>query len=66
MKQNAPYVKMYDQKGILINQITKESPYLFAPNVGFLKMFNRAMSSRSRVWEPIWSKFFKGTTPVKI
>jgi hypothetical protein len=66
MKQNAPYVKMYDENGILINPITKSNPYLFSPHVGFLKMFNRALDSRSRVWEPVRSRFFKGLTPVKI
>lgn len=64
--KNAPYVKMYDQNGVLINPITKKNPYLFNPHVGFQKMFNRSIGSKNRIWESIWSNFFKGKSIVKI
>lgn len=66
MNANGPYVKEYDSNGILLNPITKENPYLFRPHVGFEKMRAMAVGSKQRVWEPIWNKFFKGMSPVKV
>jgi hypothetical protein len=66
MKKNAPYVKVYDENGVLTNPITANAPYLFAPHVGFLKMYNRASGSKRKVWEIVRNKFFKGMTAVKV
>jgi len=64
MKKNAPYVKKY-VNGVLVNPITKENPYLNAPNVSFKKMLERAKNSTSRFWEQNRNKFFTGKSIVK-
>lgn len=67
MKKNTPYVKKY-VNGILVNPITKETPYLNSPHVSYLKMFQRAnerWSSKYRRWEFMKNKFFIGKTIVK-
>lgn len=59
--KNTPYVKTYNKEtGLVSNPITKENPFLHAPNVNILKMFNRGFRS----WEIIRNSFFKGRTVV--
>jgi hypothetical protein len=62
--KNKPYVKQFE-KGVLINPITKEKPYLNNPNVSLFKLMQHRLTGRFRIWEPTFNKFFKGKSPVK-
>lgn len=59
MKTNAPYVKKYDENGIVTNPITKESPYLFPESL-------RMSKGNFRVWQKARNRFFTGSEIVKV
>ena len=59
MKANTPYVKKYDQFGVLTNPITKENPYLFAP-------VRDRIGKPFRLWQTVRNAFFTGKTIVKV
>ncbi len=58
---NVPYKKQYVD-GILVNPITKENPYLNAPNIALNKLFERKKAIKLRYWERVRNKFFLGNT----
>jgi len=55
IKTNTPYVKKYEN-GILVNPITKENPYLFAP----IKGLSGSNYATRRMWRNERNKFFVG------
>jgi len=59
---NIPYKKQYSNLGILLNPITKENPYLNAPNIALNKLFERKKAIKLRYWERTRNKFFLGNT----
>lgn len=62
--KNIPYKKQYDQNGILVNPITKETPYLNNASISLKKLFNHRKSSKFKIWESNKNKFFKGKIAV--
>lgn len=57
---NKPYVKVYDEFGVLTNQITKENPYLGSWNA------KNAFKKHFRMWQTVRNAFFTGKTIVKV
>lgn len=58
--QTKPYVKKYDENGVLTNPITKQDPFLFAPD----PFLNKLKQRSRRHWQLIRNKFFTGKTAV--